>query len=200
MSPDARREHLLAAAIRTMAARGIGNTRHSDVATEAGVAVPTTFHYFPTKSDLITAVVEETSRFLLEEIVAPILTRAESAPNLIECILMTFCDAIDTHPAVVRVWLEWSVSIREGLWDSYLVFYRKALAAIADAIERGRARGEINTETEADDAARVVVGLAHMIVQMKFSGSSRDQIDHTVHSLVHGYLAAPARVAVPDPA
>ena len=190
MAPDARREHLLRAAIRVFAAKGIGDARHTDVAHEAGVAVPTTFHYYPTKADLQSAVLNQVSRFLLEDIVAPQLAIAASAPELIENILMTFCDAIDANPDHIRVWLEWSVSIRDGLWDSYLVFYRKALTIIGALIARGQAEGAIKPHIDTEDAARVLVGLAHMIVQMKFAGSTRTQVIHTVHSLVQGYLEA----------
>ena len=193
MAPDARREHLLSAAIRVLAAKGIGDSRHSDLAQAAGVAVPTVFHYYPTKACLHSAVFSEIARFLLEDIVAPQFDSAASAPVVIENILMTFCDAIDTHPDHVRVWLEWSVSIRAGVWDAYLVFYRQALAAIGALIDRGQAQGAIQAQIDSDAAARVIVGLAHMIVQMKFSGSARAQVIHTVHSLVHGYLEVSPR-------
>ena len=193
MAPDARREHLLRAAIHVFAAKGIGDARHTDVAHAAAVAVPTAFHYYPTKAQLLRAVLGEISRFLLEDIVAAHFASRDPAPAVIERILMTFCDAIDTHPDHVRVWLEWSVSIRKGLWNSYLVFYRKALALIGALIERGQAEGVIEAQLDVEDAARVIVGLAHMIVQMKFSGSSRTQVINTVHSLMHGYLEAHSR-------
>lgn len=193
MAPDARREQLLQAAVRLIASKGIGEAKHSDLAHAAGVAVPTTFHYFPTKGELIGATLAEVSRFLLEDIVAPNFARTDAAPSVIEGILMAFCDAIDSHPDHVKVWLEWSVSIRAGLWDSYLVFYRQALAAIGALVRRGQQQGDVEPVLDEEDAARVIVGLAHMIVQMKFSGSTREQVVHTVHSLVCGYLAAPNR-------
>jgi TetR/AcrR family hemagglutinin/protease transcriptional regulator len=191
MSPTARREQLMQAALALCARRGLGSARHSDLAEAAGVAVPTTFHYFPTKTDLVNAVIGEVHRFLLEDIVAPHTASNAPAPVIIERTLTTFCDAIDSHPDHIRVWLEWSVSVREGLWESYLGFYRASLEAIGHLIARGQERGEIRVDLDVDDAARVIVGLAHMIVQMKFSGSSREQVAHTVHSLVQGYLRAP---------
>lgn len=77
--------------------------------------------------------------------------------------------------------------------DAYLVFYRQALAAIGALIDRGQAQGAIQAQVDSDAAARVIIGLAHMIVQMKFSGSARAQVVHPVPSLVHGYLAASPR-------
>ncbi len=188
MAPAARREQLLACALRTFAAKGFGETRHTDLAQVAGVALPTIFHYYPTRAELTDAVLSEVSRFLLQDIVAPHFESDTPAPLAIEQILMSFCDAIDTHPHHVQVWLEWSVALREGLWERYLVFYRGALDGIGRLLARGAAEGSIAADLDREDAARVIVGLAHMIVQMRCSGSTREQVDHTVRSLIGGYL------------
>lgn len=188
MSPMARRGQLLGCALRTFARQGIGETSHTDLANEAGVALPTVFHYFSTKTSVVQAALDEVARFLIEEIVEPHREATMPAPLAIETILMTFCDAIDSHPHHIRVWLEWSVSAREGLWDRYLIFYRKALDEIERILARGAQEGSLASNLDLGDAARVVVGLAHMIVQMRFSGSDRKQVVDTVHSLVHGYL------------
>ena len=188
MDPQERRRHLIAAALRTFAARGIGEASHSAIAREAGVAVPTAFHYFESKEALVEAVLDEVSRFLLDDLLAGNDDPAESAPNVIANIHMSFCDAIESHPDYIRVWLEWSVSIRDGLWDSYLGFYRGALAGMREIIERGQRDGSIRADIDIDDAARVIVALAHMTVQMKFSGATREQVEHTLRSLMQGYL------------
>lgn len=195
MSPAARREQLLDCALQSFSQKGLGDTRHSDLALLAGVALPTTFHYYPTRSEMTEAVLDEVSRFLIEDIVVPHFENGVPAPLAIEQILMAFCDAIDTHPHHVRVWLEWSVALRDGLWERYLVFYRKALDGIGRLLARGAAEGSVADDLNRDDAARVIVGLAHMIVQMRLSGSTRGQVVQTVHSLVQGYLQRR-----PDPA
>lgn len=194
MHPDARRELIILAAVRVFAERGLGDTRHSDVASEAALAVSTMFHYFPTKRDLQGAVLDEVARFLIKEIVEPHAASRDPSPALIEGILMSFCDAMDSHPHHVRVWLEWSVSMREGTWQRFQTFYRNSVKLMAELVRRGQREGSVEPKLRTRDAARVIVGLAHMIVQMKLSGSPRREIVHTVHSLVHGYLeAAPRR-------
>ena len=75
-----------------------------------------------------------------------------------------------------------------GRCEEALNFYRKALDGIGRLLARGAAEGSIAQHLNRDDAARVIVGLAHMIVQMRLSGSSREQVVQTVHSLVQGYL------------
>ncbi|MCA8977471.1 MAG: hypothetical protein KDC98_22300, partial [Planctomycetes bacterium] len=128
------------------------------------------------------------ARFLLEDLLAASEDVARPAPEVIETVLMVFCDAIDTHPDYVRVWLEWSVAVRGALWDGYLRFHRAALAGIRAIAARGVAHGQVRADVDLDDAAHVVVSLAHMVAQMSFSGASRARIARTVHSLVHGYL------------
>ncbi len=188
MAPAARRAHLARAALAIFASRGIGEASHTAVAAAAGVAVPTAFHYFASKERLVEAVLSEVSRYLLEDLLAGNDDPAVPAPSSIESVLMAFCDSIDSDPDYARVWLEWSVSIREGLWDGYLAFHRAALAGIRRILERGVREGTIRREIDRDDAARVIVGLAHMVAQMKFSGASREQVVRTVHSLVGGFL------------
>lgn len=192
MAPAARREQLTQCAIVVFSEKGLGAANHTDVAQQAGVALPTVFHYFPSREDLTDAVLAETARFLLEDILEPYQDSEIPAPEAIESVLMTFCDAIDSHPHQVRLWLEWSVSIREGLWDSYLIFYRRALAGVETILAKGAREKAVAEKLDLADASRVIVGLAHMIVQMRFSGSPRDQVIHTVHSLVHGYLEDPS--------
>jgi TetR/AcrR family transcriptional regulator, hemagglutinin/protease regulatory protein len=188
MAPTERRAGLIKATLRTIAKQGIGETSHSAVAREAGVAVPTMFHYFATKEILIEATLSEVSRFLLEELLAANDNKDSSAPDSIECVLIAFCDSIDNEPDYARAWLEWSVSIRDTLWGSYLEFYKDAQNGIRRILKRGVREGSIRDDVNLDDASRVIVGLAHMVVQMKFSGASRAQVTRTVGSLVTGYL------------
>jgi TetR/AcrR family hemagglutinin/protease transcriptional regulator len=170
--------------------KGLGEGKHADLAEIAAVAVPTTFHYFPTREDLIGATLEEVARFLIEEIVARNVDRSQSAPMIIKRVLLAFTDAIDDHPHHIRVWLEWSSSIRDGLWNRYLKFYNVAIRRIKTIINTGKKEGSIHQLVDTEDASRIIVGLAHMITQMKFAGNSRATIEHTIDSLVRGYLGA----------
>ncbi|RVQ66352.1 TetR/AcrR family transcriptional regulator [Croceicoccus ponticola] len=189
MSPQDRREYLIQSAIRTFADRGIGETSHSALARDARIALPTMFHYFPTRSDIVKAALDEVMRFLLEDLLRGHAGPERAAPLAIEAILMAFCDAIDTYDHYVRVWLEWSVSIRGDLWKSYLVFYERAREGHRQILERGIREGSVRPDIVIDDATRIIVGLAHVIVQMKYSGSSREQVTRTVHSLAIEYLS-----------
>lgn len=190
LTPDQRRQQLLDCALQVFAEKGLGEGKHADLAQAAQVAVPTTFHYFPTREDLITATLEEVSRFLLHDIVAKSVDLSLPAPQTIKQILLTFTDSIENHPHHIRVWLEWSSSMRDGLWDLYLVFYKEAIRRMKAVLNRGKRAGDVHAKVDSDDAARIIVGLAHMITQMKFAGNTRATIEHTIDSLVQGYLGS----------
>jgi len=189
LSPDARRELLLQHALAAFADKGLSAARHSDVAALAGVSLPTALHYFPSREALRARVLDEVSRFLLEDVLAVTAARYTPATEAIVAVMLGFDDAIETHPHHIRIWLEWSVAVRGDLWPSYLEFYAGALKGIGLLLARGKRQGCIARQLDSKDAARVIVSLAHMIVQMKFAGSARAQIAHTVRSLVLGYLA-----------
>lgn len=188
LSPDQRREQLLKCALQVFSEKGLGDGKHADLAQAAAVAVPTAFHYFPTREDLIKATLDEVSRFLIHEIVARNVDLKLPAPLTVKQILLNFTDSIEEHPHHIRVWLEWSSAIRDGLWDLYLVFYKDAIRRMKAILNRGKRAGEVKADVDSDDAARIIVGLAHMITQMKFAGNSRATIEHTIDSLVQGYL------------
>jgi TetR/AcrR family transcriptional regulator, hemagglutinin/protease regulatory protein len=190
MSAEARRAQLLEVALAVFADRGIEGCGHTDLAEAAQVAVPTTFHYFPTKEDLTAAVLEEVERFLIEDILVKYTGDDHKAADSLEEMLMVFCDTIDSNPDHIRVWLEWSVSIRGEIWGSYLLFYAKSIKGIKKILRRGLKDGSIKANLDIDDAARVVMGVCHMVVHMKFANNTRATIQHTIHSLISGYFTS----------
>ncbi len=192
LTPAARHAQLLTCAIQRYAEQGLNGARHTDVAALAGVSVATVFHYFPTREALQGAALAAVSQRLLDNILGTQVRNPVLASTALEQVLMGFCDAIDSHPHIVRLWLHWSVASRGDLGDAYLVFYARALRGVRRLLARGRQEHCIHPAVNLKDAARVVVGLAHLIVQMKYARSTRRQVAHTVHALVQGYLVRPA--------
>jgi AcrR family transcriptional regulator len=56
---DARREQLRAAALRTLAERGVAGTRLKDIAAQAGVTSATVLYYYPAVEDLVLEVLRQ---------------------------------------------------------------------------------------------------------------------------------------------
>jgi TetR/AcrR family transcriptional regulator, hemagglutinin/protease regulatory protein len=189
LTPDARRAQILECALAVFARDGLSNATHAAVAVAAGVAEATVFVYYASRTELERAVLNEVARFLLEDIVAPIHHQDAPAAETLEKTLVTFAACIDSHPNHARVWLEWSTAIRDDLWPLYLEFQSQVVDHFKAVIKRGlRDEGWPNTLVT-DDAARVLVGLGHMIALMKFAGQTQAEIRRLVHSLMQGYIA-----------
>ena len=73
---ETRRDAILAAARRVFARNGLAATRTSDIAAEARISQGLLYHYFPTKENLFTEIVEAAMR---ETVV--LTTRAAQAPG-----------------------------------------------------------------------------------------------------------------------
>ena len=147
------------------------------------------FFYFPTREALVKAVLDEVARFLTEMTVddsfratAP-LRRLYSHTRRRSPILSI------RIPDYARVWLDWSTAMREEIWPHYLEFQENIVAIIANTIRRWQRERGI-TDDEAEDDARLIVGSAHMIAQMKFTRCPAEKVDHFLRTLVRSTLGA----------
>lgn len=188
LDPAERRPQLLQCAIQVFARRGLGGAHHAEIAREARVSVPTVFFYFPTREALVMAVLDEVARFLTEMAVT-IHSGAGDAAQIVLAHAQAFADSVDTHTDYARVWLDWSTAIREEIWPHYLEFQENIVAIIANTIRRWRV-GRGITDDDAEDDARLIVGSAHMIAQLKFTRCPPDKLDHFLRTLVRSTLGA----------
>lgn len=192
LPPEKRRAQLLDCALRVFARRGIGAARHAEVATDAGVSVPTVFVYFEKRSALVGAVLDEVSRFYLE------LGRAvhqvpRPAPATILAHARAFAASVDSHPDYARVWLGWSNAVRDDIWPRYLAFEQALVELLAGTLQRGQREGSIAPGIAPEDGARIAIGAAHMIARMKFSARPEAEVERFLQAVVDslaGGLAA----------
>lgn len=182
LEPAARRAELLTAAVEAFSRRGLGRATHADVAREAGSSLSTAFVYFPTREALVDAVLDEVERFFVV-MVGRAAYENTPAPEAVRRIIHAFTSAIDEHPAYARVWLEWSTAVRERVWDRYQVFTERIVAELAGTIERGKRDGSVPSTTDDEDSARLLVGAAHMVTQMKIAGQPKPKVAHFLDTL-----------------
>lgn len=187
LAPDARRAELLSVALSVFARRGIGEARHAQVAAAAGCSVSTVFVYFPTRQQLVDAVLGEVERHLTE-MAERTHAVARPVPDIVRDHVTTFAGSVDTHPDHARVWLDWSTAIREQYWRRYIEFQERIVTLIASTLERGQREGSVATGLDPNDEARLVVGCAHMIVQMKLSGHPPAKVERFAATVIDAAL------------
>ena len=189
MSPAQRKAQLLQAALRASAEKGLGHCYHRDLAEMTSVSVPTAFHYFPTSDALVTSVIEEVTRFLIDEFVqVHIVEVDEPGATAVHDMLLAFADAIDEHPDRIKIWLHWSTAVQEQYWDEYLAFCERAFEAIRVLVDRGIEDGSMHPRLDADSASKLIYNSANLIAATRFGGGSRADVEAVVDSLIDGYL------------
>ena len=182
-----RRAQLLQCAIRVFARRGLGAARHAEIAKEAGVSVPAVFFYFPTREELVIAVLDEVDRFLME-MAEQVHSSGRPAPEILLAHAQAFAASVDTHPDYARVWLDWSTAIREEIWPKYLDFQERIVALLARTIRRWQTERGIVNDVDIEDDARLMVASAQMIAQMKFTRVPPEKLDHFLRTMVAAVL------------
>jgi len=184
MARDTRRQQLLACAIEAFAERGTARAGHADIARLAQVSVATAFEYFPTRELLLDAVLADVERFLFDVMAQG--TAAGAVRGRVLEIFHVFASSVEDQPHRMRVWLDWSTSIREHVWPRYVAVQERIIEMFRQMIDEGRSAGTVHPLVEAEDAARILVGQAHMIVMMRFAHVETERvsrfIDHVIDS------------------
>ncbi len=190
LSPEERRNQLLATAVHVFADKGIGQAVHKDLAAASGVSVATTFHYFPTRQDLVDSVLQEVGRFLIEDFVEPrVAVSDELGAEAIRSMIISFSEAIDDFEQYVHVWMQWSAAAKQDCWAAYKVFHGATVSKIGELVARGIQDGSVGERVRPELAGEMIMGCARVVAQMKFSGDSNIQILELVDSFVSGYLS-----------
>lgn len=190
MSPEERRALLMRCALEVFAERGIRRAGHGDVAKLAGCAVSTVFLYFKTREDLVDAVIDEVERFYRD-----LAGRAHASTQPAMEVLLDhgrrFRASIDSHPEHALVLLNWAANARSRVWPRYIALIEEMVENHRRTIERGIAEGTIDESIDAESAARIIVGYAHMSIQQKLSGFEPERADEISRQLVTSVLGAP---------
>jgi AcrR family transcriptional regulator len=150
------RQHILDTALSLMGQRGVDGTSMRDLATAAGLNVASLYHYFPSKRDLLVAVLAE--RGFIDEVAAaprPSLTRDPAAllADLLDDMLRSMLEVED----FIRLMLG---EVMRGDETANAVG-SELFAATLDSLERWllESQPELCEETGAPAVARVLRAL-----------------------------------------
>jgi AcrR family transcriptional regulator len=169
----ARREAILAAAYDMLAEKGIAAVQIAPIAERAGIACGTVYRYFPSKSELVAAVVTT----LCEQEIAALAEAAAAAPGPLSALaaaIATFARrAIARRPLVLAL----MASPLEPGRDGALISFRRALAQEFERLIRSALAGSHLQQQDAALAAPALLG-----------------------ALVEGTIGPLARPAVAEPA
>jgi len=199
LSREARREQLIKCAIDACADTGIARVTHKDVADLAGVSIPTVFVYFGTRQVLIDSILREMTRFLGTCIETQGRDQINPREELFD-LMLWFITHVKENPNHIRVWLDWSTSVRDCLWPQYLAFKKQVIGYAEGVIKRGQKNNKISPNVDAKDSARMIVGSSHMITMMLFSGVGEERVRGFIGHLVESALQLNSNSPADSPA
>lgn len=191
----ANRQRLLDAAVAVFAERG-ADAEIREVAERAGLAVGTVYNHFPSKEDLLTAVVEEAvaqceaaldAALAQPDVVEALHTFVRRSLHVAERFGSVMAAALEGHPPAVRA----------AARHAHRAAFKRR---IADLIRRGIAEGRFRPGVDADVATAMLGGVftPWSFADLRHGRTAEEIAAALLDTLLHG-LEQPRRDAPPPP-
>ena len=154
---QARRDQLIAIALKAFAAQGFRGTAVSAIAAEAGISEPGLLHHFPSKRDLLLGVLEHYEEFFR--------ARGQGLADGGESFCERLLDLARFHegdPSFIRLYTVLAAESTTSEHPAHEWFrsrYDRVRALFAAGFAADQERGWISETIEPDDVARQVVAL-----------------------------------------
>ena len=158
----ARRDQILAAAVRCVAREGFHKTTMADVIREADLSAGAVYLYFRGKDDIIRALAERSIGRVAHVLVAmqeqqPVVRPEDALQAALEELLSTAGEAADD---LLRVGVQaWGEALRdEAVHATVSTQLRRLRQTMADLVRRAQAEGLVSKQADADSAAALLCG------------------------------------------
>ncbi len=169
MLPEERKQQLLEAGINCVAAKGIGATKHSDLARACKVSVPTVFTYFPNRESLVTSILTQVGKQFIESVITPAKAHLDPKKRLWATVPL-FVQFATQEPEYVKVWLMWSMHFAPDIQKLFRKFETRLLDELAEMIKEGSSQDD--PDQDIHDRARVIAASVGTMAKMVFDGVS----------------------------
>ncbi|MGF1758427.1 TetR/AcrR family transcriptional regulator [Photobacterium sagamiensis] len=163
LSPEKRKQQLLDFALDVFARRGIGRAGHADIAEMANVSVATVFNYFPTREALVEQVLVQVENRFSQLLAQCLEDQDKSLHARLTGITHNLIDAVIEQQDWLKVWFEWSTSVREEIWPQYISGNKSSLKRVTEIFAQGIENGEIAADKTPDDLAHLLHGICYIL-------------------------------------
>ena len=165
---------LIEMAMQVFAKDGLERAGHGDIAKLANVSTATVFNYFPTREDLVEAVLEEMRTHIRTMFERLGTVKAENSIG-VRAMVAGFDQLITTQPDLIKVFLRWSVAFGHNIREAYLDFQEELLDSVSSRL--------INAGPDRSDA-RIILGSAQMYALMRLDRTSDDVTERFIERLL----------------
>ena len=183
MQPEERRQQLLRAGVAIFATKGIGGTKHADLARVCQVSVPAVFSYFPNRDALVSSILEDVGNTLLQKVITPALSLPRQ--EQLAATAPLFVELAERDPDYVKVWLMWSMHFAVEIQEQFRIFETRVVNTLVDMF--ADAVPSDNPDDDLHDRARMLLASSAFLAKMVFDGVSErrreDFVGHVLKSL-----------------
>ncbi len=181
-----RRQHLIETALRSFAEHGYRGVSTATIAQEAGISEPGLIHHFPTKADLLLAVIEHYEARSIELIHEAL----RAADGSYSGALLALAGSHEADPTFIRLFTVLaaeSVSPAHPAHEWFVARYDRVRAEIADRFREEQRRGQIRGELDPETLARQVIAMFDGVqLQYLLAGGQLDLVT-PLRSLLDSY-------------
>ena len=158
-TPEAKRQALVEAAFRTLAKKGIDNTRLADIARTAGVAPSLLSYYFSRKDDLLLEATRYSiDRFYAEQV--EVMQQASDPMRRLEIAVGCAMASGPDDPSWIVLYEFWTKAIHNSALRSLAdLFYRRTQALFVQVIDDGCATGRWHPVSSPATIAQTVISI-----------------------------------------
>jgi len=201
---DARRQQILAAALRCFSRDGFHNTTTADIVRESGLSQGALYLYFATKDDIIVALADD--RHHAEAFLSAVVQSEQDPIDGLSLLLELYGRSLaDPHRLdALRVGIQgWAEALRNPTIHTSLTSGMSAVRhEIVSLIERGQRAGQIRPGVAPDAVARTLIAVFQgLILQVSWGEAiDLDIIGPFIREMLRGALFTDAALAAhPQP-
>ncbi|MGH7805147.1 MAG: TetR/AcrR family transcriptional regulator [Candidatus Binatia bacterium] len=186
MDAEARRTHLVAAAIKAAGRRSVAAMTIDDVAREAGVSKAAVFKYFADRDALVSAVLDEVGRFTLERVERVRASTSDPVRFLVN-LSIAYAASLETHLDYAKIALS-PVTQDRAVGGRLGGIFLGFVALVEDTIREGIRQEKIPSDIDVELAAWTFAGYSATVAAAKHFGKPPEWIYHLQIALLRNLL------------
>lgn len=161
LDPDERREQILQAALDAFHAKGYGQTSVRDLADTVGMSIAGMYHYFPSKDDILFAILETAVERLLAEMRAA-RDAAETPEARIRAMLAATARTVVENRAEIRILIDNADKLAPERREIIRARQREGMLMVRTELKQLQATGRLK-EVDLNVATFALNGMANWI-------------------------------------
>jgi TetR/AcrR family transcriptional regulator, hemagglutinin/protease regulatory protein len=171
LHPRDRKDQLEHFIIKAVSHHGIARVTHSHVCVLADVSVSTVHFYYKRRQDLVNSAIRQVESFLID-MFDENLDRTSEVEALTD-LAAAFVKEGFENPDLIKVWLDWSAGINQGVWLEYQNLLKRLHEKVRNVLTRSKRNGNLPANFDSMSATRLYIGSGHTLQLMIFDGASK---------------------------